>query len=273
MLWSESFQALGCKVPITRAPMLSLQTAECTTIVHSLHFILIVAGSGRSFTAYVFNRVDPPAALPVPLAAEQPVAEGVATPDHSLDLQAACSLASSASFPGEEAGGEFQEAAAPDAALAASGRVSSPQPPARGPREGEQVQQPAALGRGTRRAVSRRGEAKPALAADGGASGATKGPRMQTRSSRGNASRAPTADVGLDGAEVQAHCVSGGALASTNTSSAAPKQQKRASPQKPKGVQKRQSPRKAAAMLLQGKTVRLGVRPGLLASCCFALSS
>ena len=247
-----------------------MQTAEFT-IVHSLHFVLIVAGSGRSFTAYVFNRVDPPAALPVPLAAEQLVAEGVATPDHSLDFQAACSLASSASFPGEEAGGESQEAAARDAALAGSGTALPP--PAMGPREGEQVQQPAALGRNTRRGVSRRGEAKSAEVADVGASGATKGPRMQTRSSRGNAPRAPTADVGLDGAEAQPTSGSGGALTSTDTSSGGAKQQKRASPQKPKGVQKRQSPRKAAALLLQGMAGRQGMWSGLLSSCSFALSS
>ncbi|KAI7841649.1 hypothetical protein COHA_004669 [Chlorella ohadii] len=43
-------------------------------------FSVSMSGSGRSFTAYVFNKANMPAGLPAPLAAEQAAAQSVQTP-------------------------------------------------------------------------------------------------------------------------------------------------------------------------------------------------
>ncbi|GAB4821524.1 hypothetical protein N2152v2_008570 [Parachlorella kessleri] len=266
---SRTLQAVAVVQRAMRGQQSPAEVMECLgfgELVLVDSFSVSMSGSGRSFTAYVFNRVEPPAALPTPLAAEQPVAEGVATPDHSVDLQAACSLASTASFPEGEVGREATEAAASGTALAGSGAAAPLQPPATAAREGEQVQQPSALGRGSRRAVSRRGEAERSAAPETSASRAGNGASMQTRSSRRNAAKGSEAHRGSNGgAEAQGANAGGAALASANASCGAAQQQKRASPQKPKGVQKRQSPRKAAPVLLQDARVR---RPGAAMPSC-----
>jgi hypothetical protein len=217
------------------------------------------AGSGRSFTAYIFNRVDPPVALPAPVAAEQSVAEGVATPDRSQELpdficasqdssttNAATSAAAAAAAIASVASGAAlvdqglpDKAVEPAVASAAAPVVASL--PAGEPgegRDGEAAQQPA-LGRGARRAArDRRAVEAGAELAAAGASKASV--HSMARRSTCTATAGPSPEPQATAAPMVGRAGKRGSPL------------KVASPQKPKGVQKKLSPKKQAPVLLQG---------------------
>lgn len=166
------------------------------------------AGSGRSFTAYVFNRADAPAPLPAGLAVEAALAEELdgeaqlATPAQSGEGELACPADSSSQQ--QAAATDLADSAARPAVGAGGGHAVAPAP--------QQQQQQPALGRGLRRATRSRkvAEASEAAAA---------------------ADAATAAEAGA-GAADRAEPKAGGRKAGT--------------PQKPRGVQKKQSPAKTA---------------------------
>ncbi|KAL4427630.1 hypothetical protein ABPG75_001719 [Micractinium tetrahymenae] len=90
-------------------------------------FSVSMSGSGRSFTAYVFNKAAPPLALPAPLAAEAAAAHSVETPAQAAEA-AVAAPSSVAGQVADEVEGETaqsrlaEEAAAPAVPGGGAGR-------------------------------------------------------------------------------------------------------------------------------------------------------
>lgn len=82
-----------------------------------------LAGSGRSFTAYVFNKAAPALALPVPLALEAAAAQSVETPAQAAEALPAApsSVAGQAAVEAEGETAQSRLAEAAGAALPAAG--------------------------------------------------------------------------------------------------------------------------------------------------------
>lgn len=86
-------------------------------------FAVSMSGSGRSFTAYVFNKAAPALALPVPLALEAAAAQSVETPAQAAEALPAApsSVAGQAAVEAEGETAQSRLAEAAGAALPAAG--------------------------------------------------------------------------------------------------------------------------------------------------------
>lgn len=207
------------------------------------------AGSGRSFTAYVFNKAHLPAGLPTPLAAEQAAAQSVETPALAADA--------AAPSPTVQQGGVALAAAEPEESVQSSatpGRARRQRrPSAKQAAAEEQVaeeararaQQPQRSARAqradrrnaaTRETAEATASQQAAAAAAPGEQAAAAVPDSPSRHTRSRAAHSGTA------------AAAGTAAASSpgkSTRAAAAAAAKLSSPQKG-GVQKRSSPAKPA---------------------------
>lgn len=217
------------------------------------------AGSGRSFTAYVFNKAHLPAQLAPLAAAELAAAEGLPTPALSHDsprlaLSAAPSVDQQQQ--GEEEGEEHLKEAAAAAVMATA--VAAALGASEEPQKQQQQQQPV-LGRGARRATRSRKAAEAAAVEAGGAGAATQQQPQCRRATRAGA-KATGQDKAVQQQEQQAAAAE---AAEAALPAAAAGRRVNGSPTKLRGVQKRQSPRKQhPSVLLPGAGEGQGLQGG-----------